>query len=78
LGKPFVFATWVSNKPLDTGFIKDFNEANALGIENIETVVNQLPQKNISYNLHTYFTQNISYHLDTAKKEGMAKFLSLL
>jgi len=77
-GKPFVFATWVSNKPLDAGFINDFNEANALGIENIETVVDQLPQKNISYNLHTYFTQNISYHLDTAKKEGMAQFLSLL
>jgi len=77
-GKPFVFATWVSNKPLDARFINDFNEANALGIENIETVVDQLPQKNISYNLHTYFTQNISYTLDAAKKEGMAQFLSLL
>ncbi|MEY4553006.1 MAG: hypothetical protein RL099_1334 [Bacteroidota bacterium] len=77
-GKPFVFATWVSNKPLDNVFIKDFNEANALGIENIDTVVEQLSHNDNSYNLHTYFTKNISYTLDAAKKEGMAQFLSLL
>jgi chorismate dehydratase len=77
-GKPFVFATWVSNKPIDDVFIKDFNEANELGIKNIDTVVDQLSHKNISYDLHTYFTKNISYTLDAAKKEGMAQFLSLL
>ena len=77
-GKPFVFATWVSNKPIDDVFIKDFNEANELGLDNIDTVVDQLSQKNISYDLHTYFTKNISYILDAAKKEGMAQFLSLL
>jgi chorismate dehydratase len=77
-GKPFVFATWVSNKPLDNVFITDFNEANALGIENIDTVVEQLSHNDNSYNLHTYFTKNISYTLDAAKKEGMAQFLSLL
>jgi chorismate dehydratase len=68
----------VSNKPLDDVFIKDFNEANALGIENIDTVVEQLSHKNMSYDLHTYFTKNICYTLDAAKKEGMAQFLSLL
>jgi chorismate dehydratase len=76
--KPFVFATWVSNKPLDDVFITNFNEANALGIENIDTVVEQLSHNDNSYNLHTYFTKNISYTLDAAKKEGMAQFLSLL
>ena len=77
-GKPFVFATWVANKPIDEVFIANFNEANKLGLNNIDTVVEQLSHKNNSYDLHTYFTKNISYTLDAAKKEGMAQFLSLL
>jgi chorismate dehydratase len=77
-GKPFVFATWVSNKPLDANFIASFNEANALGLSNIDTVIDQLSTENNSYDLHTYFTKNISYSLDAAKKEGMAQFLSLI
>jgi len=77
-GKPFVFATWVSNKQLDAGFIASFNEANGLGLKNIDKVVDMLSRTNNSYDLHTYFTKNISYKLDVAKKEGMAQFLSLL
>ena len=76
--KPFVFATWVSNKQLDTDFIASFNEANALGLANIDTVIEQLSTDINSYSLQTYFTKNISYTLDAAKKEGMAQFLSLL
>ena len=77
-GKPFVFATWVANKPIDEVFIANFNEANGIGLKNIDTVVEQLSHKNNSYDLHTYFTKNISYTLNAAKKEGMAQFLSLL
>jgi len=77
-GKPFVFATWVANKPIDELFIANFNEANGIGLKNIDTIVEQLSHKNNSYDLHTYFTKNISYTLDAAKKEGMAQFLSLL
>jgi chorismate dehydratase len=77
-GKPFVFATWVANKQIDEVFIANFNEANKLGLNNIDTVVEQLSHNYNSYDLHTYFTKNISYTLDTAKKEGMAQFLSLL
>jgi chorismate dehydratase len=77
-GKPFVFATWVANKPIDEVFIANFNEANKLGLKNIDTVVEQLSHNYNSYDLHTYFTKNISYTLDAAKKDGMAQFLSLL
>jgi len=77
-GKPFVFATWVANKPIDELFIANFNEANGIGFKNIDTIVEQLSHKNNSYDLHTYFTKNISYTLDAAKKDGMAQFLSLL
>ena len=78
IGKPFVFATWVANKPIDEVFIANFNEANGLGLKNIDKVVDMLSRINNSYDLHTYFTKNISYTLDAAKKEGMAQFLSLV
>ncbi len=78
IGKPFVFATWVANKPIDEVFIANFNEANKLGLKNIDTVVEQLSHNYNNYDLHTYFTKNISYTLDAAKKDGMAQFLSLV
>jgi chorismate dehydratase len=77
-GKPFVFATWVSNKQLDTGFIASFNEANKYGVAHMNEVIQTLETSNIDYNLYTYFTKNISYTIDAAKKEGMVQFLSLL
>ncbi|MEJ7679548.1 MAG: menaquinone biosynthesis protein [Segetibacter sp.] len=38
-GLPFVFAAWVANKKLPEDFIKQFNEANKIGLENIDAVV---------------------------------------
>ena len=76
--KPFVFATWVSNKQLDPNFIASFNEANKYGLAHINEVIQTLEPSSIGYNLHDYFTKNISYTLDASKKEGMAQFLSLL
>ena len=77
-GKPFVFATWISNKSIDKGFITSFNEANKYGLDHIDEVIKTIDPSNIDYDLHTYFTTNISYNLDASKKEGMAQFLSLL
>jgi chorismate dehydratase len=76
--KPFVFATWVSNKQLDPNFIASFNEANKYGLAHINEVIQTLEPSSIGYNLHDYFTKNISYTLDASKKEGMAQFLYLL
>jgi chorismate dehydratase len=74
-GKPFVFATWVSNKTLDHDFIQSFNEANAFGVEHINEVIQTLEPSNFSYNLYTYFTKNISYYLDAPKIDAMSLFL---
>lgn len=75
-GLPFVFAAWVANKRLPADFIKTFNEANKIGLENIDTVV----VENVSpfYDLKTYFTENISYVLTEDKRKGLQKFLSFL
>lgn len=75
-GKPFVFAAWISNKQLDPGFIKAFDEANAFGLQNINNVLAEVSHP--SFNLEEYYTKYIQYKFDEKKKEGMQLFLDLL
>lgn len=72
-GLPFVFATWISNKPMDEKFKKDFNKANAFGLNNLAAVIEASPCD--MYDLETYYTKNISYNLDAEKKKGLKEFL---
>ena len=73
---PFVFAAWISNKPLPAEFIQQFNNANSLGIRNIPAVVAENPYP--LYDLTTYYTQNISYPLTPSKRQGLQKFIGFL
>ncbi|ACU61499.1 menaquinone biosynthetic enzyme MqnA/MqnD family protein [Chitinophaga pinensis] len=73
---PFVFAAWISNKPLPAEFIQQFNNANSLGIHNIPAVVAENPYP--LYDLTTYYTQNISYPLTPSKRQGLQRFLGFL
>jgi chorismate dehydratase len=73
-GLPFVFAAWVSNKPLAQPFIERFNEANNYGLQQLHKVIADNPYS--YYNLETYFRENISYQLNEPKMQGMRLFLS--
>jgi len=73
---PFVFAAWVSNKPLPIAFIQEFNNANSIGIHNIPAVVAENPYP--LFDLTAYYTHHISYPLTPAKRQGMQRFLSYL
>lgn len=75
-GLPFVFAAWIANKKLPADFIAKFNEANGIGVNAIDKVVEEHPYD--LYDLQHYFSQNISYNLTAEKREGLKKFLSLL
>jgi chorismate dehydratase len=75
-GLPFVFAAWVSNKPLPAAFIKTFNEANALGLNFIDEIVAANAFE--LYDLKKYYNLHISYTLDERKREGMKKFLGII
>jgi len=73
-GKPFVFAAWISNKELDKDFLAAFDEANALGLQNITNVLAETTHP--SFDLHQYYTHYIQYKLDDEKREGMELFLN--
>ena len=72
-GLPFVFAAWVSNKPLDTLFIESFDKANAIGLQHIDEIVAANPYD--LYDLKKYYTLHLSYVLDERKRAGMQRFL---
>jgi chorismate dehydratase len=73
-GLPFVFAAWVSLKPLPDQFIKEFDEANALGLKHLDEIVADNPYPD--FDLKKYYTQHLSYSLDDLKRKGLKLFLS--
>jgi chorismate dehydratase len=72
-GLPFVFAAWISNRPIDEAFIRVFDEACGVGLAQLDHVLAENPYP--VYDLRTYYTQNISYDLTAKKREGLALFL---
>lgn len=75
-GLPFVFAAWISTKPLSAKFVEAFNRANAVGLGKISEIVRNNPYPH--YDLHKYYSVNISYHLDDRKRRAMELFLSII
>jgi chorismate dehydratase len=75
-GLPFVFAAWVSTRPLPEEFIKEFDEANQLGLSHIDEIVAQINFP--LFDLKKYYRLHLSYHLDDAKRSAMKKFLELI
>jgi chorismate dehydratase len=73
---PFVFAAWISNKPLPEDFIASFHEANAVGMNHLAEIAQQFAVP--YYDLHHYYVNNISYQLDEDKKKGLSLFLKML
>lgn len=75
-GLPFVFAAWVSTKKLPDHFIKEFDEANALGLQHIDEIISKTSFQ--LYDLKKYYNLHLSYQLDERKKRGMELFLTYL
>jgi chorismate dehydratase len=72
-GLPFVFAAWVSTKPLPADFIEAFDKANSIGLDHIDEIVADSGYK--LYDLKKYYTLHLSYKLDERKRKGMELFL---
>jgi chorismate dehydratase len=75
-GLPFVFAAWISNKVLDPGWVHRFDEANALGVQNISLVIKGLPAND--FDLQQYYSRYLSFDLDEKKRQALKLFLEML
>ncbi len=72
-GLPFVFAAWVSTRPLPASFIDIFNKANAMGLDHIDEIAAEISYP--LFDLRKYYNLHLSYKLDEAKRKGMKRFL---
>ncbi len=73
---PFVFACWVSNKPLAPAFISEFNKALKYGIDNRDQLIKELLLVSVyKTDINRYLTHSINYSYDSAKKRALALFL---
>ncbi len=77
-GLPFVFACWVSNKPLDPAFVSEFNQALAFGVSHIKEAVKAYPKNIPGFDAYDYLKNKMSYTLDSLKKEALTRFLSYI
>ena len=77
-GMPFVFACWVSNKPLDEGFVREFNQALEHGVSHVREAVNEKPNHTPGFDAFDYLQNKISYNLDAAKRKALDHYLNLL
>jgi chorismate dehydratase len=75
-GLPFVFATWISNKKLDSSFKRAFEHANEFGVNNLKALLTNLQYD--CFDLNQYYTRYISYNLDSRKMKGLRLFLQKL
>ncbi len=76
-GLPFVFAAWVSARPMESFFMAQFNQALRSGIEHVPELTKILPTLP-GFSLEEYYRHNISYELNEAKWTGLNRFLSEL
>lgn len=76
---PFVFACWVANKKLPSGFIDVFNTALKHGLDNRPLIIKELKTLG-KYNtdVEDYLNKSISYDLDLNKKKALELFLNYL
>ncbi|WP_113661294.1 menaquinone biosynthetic enzyme MqnA/MqnD family protein [Pedobacter nanyangensis] len=76
-GLPFMYAAWVANRPLPETFLKDFDAALAKGIENIPTVITQLPA-NSGIDIANYLQKKLNFNLTPEKTKAKDLFLKLI
>lgn len=73
-GLPFLFAAWVSRRPMDAAFEQAFDAANQMGLNHLDTVLEANPY--VPFDLKQYYTQFIQFEVDAAKRSALELFLN--
>ena len=75
-GLPFVFACWVSNKPLSPDFVARFSAAMETGLNRIEEVIASEKTNYPDFDVAGYLKNSLRLRLDSRGEEGLKLFLS--
>ena len=76
-GLPFVFAAWISTKPLNSEWLLRFNIALERGLGLLPELTKILPAIP-DFDIEAYYRENISYTLDAEKWQALHLFLGYL
>ncbi|WP_219225356.1 menaquinone biosynthetic enzyme MqnA/MqnD family protein [Pedobacter antarcticus] len=76
-GLPFVYAAWVANKKIDTGFIVSFNQALKNGLDSRKEVIKGLPEVS-GFDMEDYLMHKLDFELTAAKREALQLFLNYI
>ncbi len=74
-GLPFVFAVWATNKEISPEFLKDFNTALKIGLDNRSALIKNIPQFK-DFDLEDYLMNRIDFIFDEKKKQALEIFLA--
>jgi chorismate dehydratase len=75
-GLPFVFAAWVSKRPLNHAFIEQLNAALGEGIQDFNQHIGKYERQYPEADVKTYFERYIQLNLDEDKHKTIELFLS--
>lgn len=76
-GLPFVFAAWISVKPVSQAFVQEFNLALKAGLDHLPELIKILPTIP-GFDLDAYYRNNISYDFNADKRKALHLFLSYI
>lgn len=76
-GLPFAFAVWASNKPIAAEFVDELNLALKLGLNNLDAVLKDLPQRS-DFDLYDYFYNRLDFNLTREKRSAITKYLQFV
>ncbi|RYE36070.1 MAG: radical SAM protein [Sphingobacteriaceae bacterium] len=76
-GLPFVFAAWIANKPIDSDFIINFNQALQTGLNCREEVLKTLPVYP-DFDLRDYLFNKLQFDFTEDKKQALYLFLDYI
>jgi chorismate dehydratase len=76
-GLPFVFAAWISNKPIPQEFIDQFNISLKYGLDHRPELLKELPKRD-DFDLEDYLMHKLDFNLTEDKKKALYLFLDYI
>ncbi|MDO3625381.1 menaquinone biosynthetic enzyme MqnA/MqnD family protein [Mucilaginibacter sp. BT774] len=76
-GLPFVFAAWISNKPISKEFTEEFNKGLKFGLDHRLELLKELPKRD-DFDLEDYLMHRLDFNLTDDKKKALYLFLDYI
>ncbi len=74
---PFAFALWIAKPGVDMSVVDQLNKSLALGVDNIDLVLQANEELSKKIDLKSYFENYIDFHFDESKQKASGLFREL-